>query len=180
MLSKTFVLFLMFLQSVGPSGQDIQQSPDQKVDEIVLRDPFTLKLKLQDGSKYEEHFDQTPYVKDGNVYIFPGENFGVNAITAGGEITGLTYVKNPANANVRLKFTEETGGGRTMMILVIESRLKQTLYLDAFMQIPNRNGSYKTSILPVIAGKSGFESWPHPITLLVLRNLRFTQKPRTP
>ena len=169
------VLMLMLLQSPQATSQDVQPPPQQKPDEVVLRDPFTLKLKLPGGSKYEERLDQTPYVKDGSIYIFSGESFGVNAQIDGEKITILSYVKNPAKADIRLKLTEEGGGRGVMMLLVIESKLKQTLYLDAAMQVPNRKGEYKTSILPVPAGKGGFESWPHPISLLILRNLRFTK-----
>ncbi len=171
------VLILVFAQGRQDSGKQ-DQSPEQKPSEIVSRDPFTLKLKLPDGSSYEEHFDQVPYVKDGYIYIFPGEKFGVMVSTAGDEIAGLGYVKQSGKGDVRLEFKEEkAGGGRVMMILVIESKLKRTLYMDAPMQVPNRKGVYKTNVLPVLAGKIGFESWPHPISLLELKNLRFSQKP---
>jgi len=175
MLQAFLVLMLMLLQSPRATSQDVQPPPPLKADESVLRDPFTLKLKLPGGGNYEERFDQTPYVKDGSIYIFPGEKFGVNAQVDGDKIASLSYVKNPAKADVRLELTEQRGGQGVMMLLVIESKLKQTLYLDAGMQVPNRKGAYKTSILPVLAGKSGFESWPHPISLLILRNLRFTK-----
>jgi hypothetical protein len=175
MLQAFLVLILMLLHSPQTTSQDVQPPPQQKADEEVLRDPFTLKLKLPGGGNYEERFDQTPYVKDGSIYIFPGENFGVNAQLERERIISLAYVKNPAKADVRLKLTEQGGGKGVMMLLVIESKLKQTLYLDAAMKIPNREGAYKTSILPVLAGKGGFESWPHPISLLILRNLRFTK-----
>jgi hypothetical protein len=165
----------MFILGQQDSSQQAQP-PEQKPDEVVLRDPFDLKLKLPDGSSYEEHVGRVPYVKDGSVYIFPGEKFGVAVRSAGEEIAGLQYEKDPGKADIRLKFTEEKTGGRVMMMLVIESRLKQTLYVNASMQIPNRKGTYKTSILPVLGGKSGFESWPHPITLLELKNLRFSSK----
>jgi hypothetical protein len=166
MLQASLVLMLMLLQSPQATSQDVQPPPQQKPDEIALRDPFTLKLKLPGGSNYEERFDHIPYVKDGSIYIFPGENFGANA---------QIDVKNPAKADVRVNLTEQGGGKGVMMLLVIESKLKQTLYLDAAMQVPNRKGEYRTSILPVLAGKGGFESWPHPISLLILRNLRFTK-----
>lgn len=175
MLQASLVLMLMLLQSPQATSQDVQPPPQQKPDEIALRDPFTLKLKLPGGSNYEERFDHIPYVKDGSIYIFPGENFGANAQIDGEKITSLGYVKNPAKADVRLNLTEQGGGKGVMMLLVIESKLKQTLYLDAAMQVPNRKGEYRTSILPVLAGKGGFESWPHPISLLILRNLRFTK-----
>jgi hypothetical protein len=165
MLQAFLVLMFMLLQSPQATSQDVQPPPQQKSDEVVLRDPFTLKL----------HFDAVPYVKDGSIYIFPGEKFGVNAQVDGNGIASLSYVKDVAKADIRLEFTERKGGNGVMMLLVIENKLKQTLYLDAGMQVPTRKGAYKTSILPVIGGKGGFESWPHPISLLILRNLRFTK-----
>jgi hypothetical protein len=176
MPTRISLLLFMFLLGQQDSGQQVRP-PEQKPDEVVSRGPFDLKLKLPDGSSYEEHFDRIPYVKDGSVYIFPGEKFGVTVRSAGEEIAGLQYEKDPGKADIKLKFTEEKAGGRVMMMLVIESGLKQTLYMNASMQIPNRKGTYKTSILPVFGGKSGFESWPHPITILELKNLRFSQKP---
>jgi hypothetical protein len=175
MPTRISLLLLVFLLGQQDPGQQVRP-PEQKPDEIALRGPFDLKLKLPDGSNYEEHFDPIPYVKNGSIYIFPSEKFGVTVNSAGGEIAGLHYEKDPGKADIKLHFTEEKTGGRVMMLLVIESKLKQTLYMDASMQIPNRKGAYKTSILPVLGGKGGFESWPHPITVLELKNLRFSAK----
>lgn len=172
-----FALILLLWQSPQAPRQDVPPSPGQKPDEVTLREAFTLKLKLPGGSSYEQHFDPIPYVRDGSIYVFPGENFGVNALVDGDKITSLSYVKNPAKANIRLKFTEQGAGKGVMMLLVLESKLEQTLYMDAAMQVPNQNGEYKTRILPVRAGQGGFESWPNPISLLVLRNLRFADRP---
>ena len=176
------VLLLMLLQGSQAPTQQVQTPSDQgqQPNDIVLRQPFVLKLKLQDGSNYQEHFDQTPFIKNGNIYIFPGENFGVNIAVEGDKIGSLSYIKDASRADLQLKFTERGNGRGVMMLLVIENKLKQTLYLDAAMQIPKRSGAYKTSILPVFGGKGGFESWPHPISLLVLRNLRFTKELPTP
>jgi hypothetical protein len=167
------LLLFTLLLGLQDSGQQAGQ-PEQKPGEVVSRDPFDLKLKLPDGSSYQEHFDRVPYVKDGSVYIFPGEKFGVTVSIAGQEITGLQYEKDLGKADIRLNFKQEKAGGRVMMLLVIESKLKQTLYMNASMQIPNRKGAYKTSILPVLGGKGGFESWPHPITVIELKSLRFS------
>jgi len=59
-----------------------------------------------------------------------------------------------------------------MMMLVLKSNIKQVLYQDALMTIPGKKGIYKTSILPLQPGLGGYESWPHPIVQLVLRNFR--------
>jgi hypothetical protein len=64
-----------------------------------------------------------------------------------------------------------------MMLLTIRNKLKRRLYLDALMTVPGEKEIYKTSILPIEPGLSDFESWPHPIVQLVLRDFRFSEKP---
>jgi hypothetical protein len=63
------------------------------------------------------------------------------------------------------------------MSLIIDNNLKVWLQMDALMTLPGKKGIYKTSILPVGAGLSDCESWPHPIVQLVLRNFRVVEKP---
>ena len=60
-----------------------------------------------------------------------------------------------------------------MTMLVIRNRLAKRLYVDALMTMPEKSGIVKTSIMPIEPGLSSYESWPHPIIQLVLRNLRF-------
>ena len=140
MPTRISLLRFMFILGQQDSSQQVQP-PEQNPDVVVSREPFDLKLKLPDGSGYEEHFDRVSYVKDGSVY--------------------------------RLQRGEDR---RVMMLLIIESRLRQTLCMNASMQIPNRKGTHKTSILRVLGGKIGFESWPHPIIALELKNRRFSAK----
>ena len=80
-------------------------------------------------------------------------------------------------ARYTLEFKQEAEkGGDAMMMLVLKSNIKQILYMDALMTVPGKKGIHKTSILPLQPGLMGFESWPHPIVQLVLRNLRLTEK----
>jgi len=150
----------------------------------VFRDAFTLKLRLDKTNNYEKQFDKIPYVDGGDVYLFVGEKFGVNLTVAGDEITGLTYVKNPDKADVSFTVSEEIGKGhegpmvRTM--LIIQSKLKRRLFIDALMTLPQKDGIYDTDIVPIPAGLADFELWPHPIVQIVLRNFRFAQQPSSP
>lgn len=114
-----------------------------------------------------------PYVADNVVYIFAGESFGVTVTLNGDDITGISYQKDAGKADIAFKFSQEK---KSMMFLVIKSKLKRRLFLDALMTVPQKKGVYKTSILPVEAGLMNFESWPHPIVQLELRNFRFTPK----
>ena len=90
----------------------------------------------------------------------------------------MTYQKDKAGADVEVEFKQEVDkDGTPMMMLVLKSNIKKVLYIDALMTVPEREGIYKTSILPLQPGLMGFESWPHPIVQLVLRNLRFKETP---
>jgi hypothetical protein len=57
----------MFILGQQDSSQQVRP-PEQNPDVVVSRESFDLKLKLPDGSSYEEHFDRVPHVKDGSVY----------------------------------------------------------------------------------------------------------------
>ena len=112
------------------------------------------------------------YVEKNSVFIFPGEHFGIRVKANNDEISQVAYEKDAGKADVEFKFSAQ---GQFMM-LTIENRLNHTLYLDAGMRIPKRSEFFKTTILPVRAKLAGFESWPHPIFELVLRNIRFQPK----
>lgn len=156
----------------------LQQTPSsESASAAVFRDPFTLKLHVDNGPDYEEHFDKAPYVADNAVYLFAGDSFGINLAISGDEISDVTYVKNAGKADVAFHFKQMRSHGRNMMLLMIQSKLKRNLPMDASMTVPGAKGSYKTSILPLGAGLSSFESWPQPIIQVVLKNFRFAQQP---
>ena len=146
---------------------------------LVFREPFTLTLRVDKEHVYEERYDRKiPFVADNDVYLFSGESFGLKLGIANGEVATVTYQKDKAGADVEVEFKQEVGkDSDPMMMLVLKSNIKQVLYIDALMTVPERKGIAKTSILPLQPGLMGFESWPHPIVQLVLRNLRFKEKP---
>ena len=157
-----------------------QASTDAAAASPVFRDPFTLRLRIDRDHFYEEHFDKTPYVAENDVYLFSGDKFGINVIITNNEISRVTYQPDAAKADVEFRFTQEKIGGRETMLLVIQNKLKRMLFLDALMTVPQDKGIHKTSIVPVEPGLPDYESWPHPIVQLVLRNLRFSEKAPDP
>jgi hypothetical protein len=147
-------------------------------DERVFRAPFKLKLHVDDERYYEQSFDRIPYVSGNDVYLFSGEAFGINVTATENEISRIAYERNPAKADVELRFTQEKSQNGWMMMLVIRNKLKRRLYLDALMTRPGSDEILTTNVLPVEPNLSDFESWPHPIVQLVLRNFRFSEKPK--
>jgi len=69
---------IIFAQSPAPTGAVAQES--------TFRAPFVLKLRIDNERYYEEHFDRIPYVMGNDVYLFAGENFGVNVTVTGNQI----------------------------------------------------------------------------------------------
>jgi hypothetical protein len=152
----------------GQTGGTAQEEP-------VFRAPFALKLHIDKEHYYQQTFDHVPYVADGAVYLFAGETFGINVAITDNRLSGITYQRDPAKADVELKFTQETSPDGFMMLLVTRNKLKRKLFFDAVMTEPGKKEIYKTSVLPVEPNLSNFESWPHPIVQLVLSNFRFTE-----
>ncbi len=141
----------------------------------VFRAPFTLKLHVDNEHYYEEHFDRVPYVAENDVYLFAGETFGINVAITSNQISRIIYQRDPAKADVEFTFTQEKSSTGPMMMLVTRNRLKRRLSFDALMTVPEKKEIYKTSVLPVEPNLSNFESWPHPIVQLVLKNFRFSE-----
>jgi predicted acyl esterase len=172
---KIFLSVLLFLSAISVTfaADDSARKPAK---DTVFREPFTLKHHIDKEHFYEQKFDKIPFVNDGDVYLFKGDEFGLTLDIHDNSIRTVKYQSDVKKADVTLKFTQEVQpDGSAMMMLHIHNNTKQTLHMDALMTVPDKKGIAKTSILPVQPGLSGFESWPHPIVQLVLRNIRIAK-----
>ena len=168
---KTFLsALLLSAVTVTFAADDTVKKP---VKDTVFREPFTLKLHVDKEHFYEEKIGKIPFVHDGDVYLFKGDEFGLTLDIQTNSIRTVKYQPDLKKADVTLKFTQEVQpDGSAMMMLHLHNNTKQTLEMDALMTVPDKKGISTTSILPIQPGLSGFESWPHPIVQLVLRNIR--------
>jgi hypothetical protein len=142
--------------------------------EVVFREPFTLRLHVDEAHYYEAAVAPVPYVHEGTIYLFSGETFGVDLGLSDGVITGISYVPAFEKADLAFEFRQEIMDGKPMMLLKITTRTPARIFMSALMTIPERQGILETSILPIEPGLSNFESWPHPIVQLALHELRAT------
>jgi len=152
-----------------------QSQTNSVASKLVFRDPFVLKLRVDNQHYYEQHIDKVPYVSGDDVYLFAGDSFGINVTIHDNMIMGIVYQSDPDKADVAFSFMQEQSSGGPMMILVTRNRLEHKLHCDALMTVPDKEGIFDTNILPVGPGLSSYETWPHPIVQLVLRNFRFAQ-----
>jgi hypothetical protein len=171
---RPFIVAMVFLMAGIASLST--QTRTTKPKSPVLRQPFTVRLKL-DKEHYDEfHYDKQPYVSENEVYLFLGDKFGVNVTVRNDRIVDVKYQPDAAKADVWFGFEQppELPGGLGMT-LAIENNMKRGLSMDGLMSVPNKKEVIKTSIQSVPAGKKGLETWPHPISQLVLGNLQLTQ-----
>jgi len=141
------------------------------------REPFTLKLKIDNDHYYEERYERRiPYVAENEVYLFLGDKFGVNLTVRSDRIIDVRYQPDAKKADVWFSFEQppELPGGLGMT-LAIENKMKRGVSMEGLMSMPNKKEVFKTSIQSVKAGKSGLETWPHPISQMVLGNLQLTK-----
>jgi hypothetical protein len=117
---------------------------------------------------------ETGHIGNNVVFMSPGEKFGVNlAGAADGTALSITEEPNLKKANLVLNFRQEMG----TMLFTIENRTEHWLTHEAGIRVPKSDRLYKTSVMPLGPHLSNFESWPHPVDQLALKNFSFTEKP---
>jgi hypothetical protein len=135
----------------------------------VFRKPFTLTLRVDKERYYEEEFKAIPYTFERDIYLFKGDKFGVRLSPEGVPV----YEPDPKKADLELAFSQNVNSdGAAMMLLVLANHTTKTMEFEGLMTVPGRKDIQKTSLLPLGPGITNYESWPHPIVQLVLRNPR--------
>jgi len=172
-VANLFLVSILFCLS-GLSSLSAQKAVS-KPKPLPMREAFTLRLKIDKEHFSDIHYDRQPYVKENEVYLFSGDKFGVNLVVKDGRVVGVRYQPDATKADVWFGFEQpkelQDGIG---MALTIDNKMKRSVSMEALMSIPGKKDVFKTSILPVKPGKSGLESWPHPISQLVVGNLQLT------
>ncbi len=174
---KIILPWLLFLAILSCASLAQEQSSTGEA-APTFREPFTLKLRVDKQHYYEQHFDKVPYVAGGDVYLFVDDHFGVSLADTKAEFLTVSYEPDGGKADILFSFTQETDGkGNPFMMLSIQNKLHRGFSYDALMIVPTKKEIIETHVLPVDARLSNFESWPHPIVQLVLRNFRFSDNP---
>jgi hypothetical protein len=174
-MRNAILLLISTILCVSGLVTSLAQSASSRRKQPAVREPFTLHLKLDKDHYSDIHYDRQPYVSENEVYLVSGDKFGVNLVVKNDRVVEVQYQPEAKQADVVFGFEQpkelQNGIG---MALTIDNKTKRTVSMEALMSIPGKKDVFKTSILPVRAGKSGLESWPHPISQLVLGNLQLT------
>lgn len=138
-----------------------------------MRAPFTLTLHVDRERYYEEHIGEMPYVYQNGIYLMKGDKFGVAIDVRDGKLVAVRYQPDLETADVTFEFTQQVEpDGSAMMMLTLRNRTAHSLKMKALMTVPGEKDSFETSIVPLRAGLTNFESWPHPIVKLLVHDLQ--------
>jgi hypothetical protein len=141
--------------------------------QVVMRAPFTLTLHVDREHYYEENIGEMPYVYQGGIYLMKGDNFGVSVSFRGRKVTAIAYQPDTSKADITFEFNQNVDSdGRAMMLLTIHNRTSHQIKFRALMTVPGEKAAIETSIVPIHAGLTNFESWPHAIVKLLLHDLK--------
>ena len=138
----------------------------------VFREPFTLKLRVDQEHFYEQKINaRIPYVHGGMVFLFCGESFGVKLVKDGDRVVEVRYEPEEKAADLFLKFSQEKINDGWSTMLKLENRTTDRLHVGAAMAVRERKDPFETSILPLGPGMTNYKTWPHPIVQLILRDI---------
>lgn len=170
------LLLLALVTSALAADKDKEGDAKKPGDDPVFRKPFTLRLHIDRENLYEQEIDKVPYVHKDVVYLFKGDEFGLALDIKDNAILSVQHQPDLKKADVTLKFTQDVKpDGTSMMLLHLHNNTRHTVSMDALMTLPGKKGVAKTTVLPLQPSLSGYESWPHPIVQLVLRNIQIAK-----
>ena len=140
-----------------------------------LRPAKTVELVRDDGkTTVTIDFPARPGVVEDLVNLIPGETVYLEAQVKGDQLVGLKPVEKVAHPEhtLELDFKQERSMNPPAMILKVKNPFKRDLVYEAGIQPEGRQDFFKTSTVPVPAGLQSYESWPHAITRVLLRDFR--------
>jgi hypothetical protein len=148
-------------ESTFPSGTKL--APAKKV-ELIL------------SEKEYAHLDypSRPCVLDDMVNMIPNEKVLVEAEVKEGRLVNLQHVdKNEhSERTIELEFSQNQDKKSPFMMLSLKNPFEKGLKYEALVQYHGLEGFRKTSTIVVQPRLASFESWPDPLTRILLRNFQ--------
>ena len=117
----------------------------------------------------------TPNVGSTQLSILAGEQVYVEVAVQNKMIVGIKKVRNVIDPNNTMNFKFMKDENRKIMTLSVENSLTSPVKYHIDM-VDYRGGLHNTSSCPVLAGKSVFEIWPHPIPEIRVTNFHFASE----
>ena len=188
-MRKTALLpFILLLALAVPAAA---QPDDPRCRTMACRKPGTSSLRLADGQRIGLPAPAAPYFTGSVLSIVPGETvvLGFSRTPQGLSAPVLLQVSDAAGAvdigasptaDMSLSFSLAQEEGKPDMVLTVVNKTDVMIKYDAHMYFPAAEGVRNSAtsscpLMPVLSSGQGFsvfESWPHPIALLLIGRIR--------
>ncbi len=136
------------------------------------REAFTLKLAVDGNQFYEEEIKSTPYFpRPALLQIYPNEKLNIEVEIKADTIFSMQVVKENLNPDktIEIVFSQTIENNKhALMMLKVNNPFDKELSYKARMYIVGQEKWARTSIMPIPAKLSGYETWPDVIISLAL------------
>lgn len=148
-------------ESAFPAGTKL--APAKKV-ELILNEKDYADLD----------YPARPCVLDDIVNMIPNEKVLMEAEVKEGKLVNLQHVDKIGHPErtIELEFTQNQDRKSPFMMLSVKNPFDKGLRYEAGIQYHGREGFRKTSTVVVQPKLASFESWPNPLTRILLRNFQ--------
>jgi hypothetical protein len=134
-------------------------------------------LIVDETSYTEIDFPERPCVDGEWVNLIPGERIVLEADVQGDALVNLRHVETPEHPSqtITLELTQNQDRKSPFMILRIDHAFTKALTYEVGIQPLGEQRFVKTTSLPAPPGVTGYESWPRPLTRILLRSFRLSR-----
>ncbi len=136
------------------------------------REAFTLKLAVDGEKFYEEDLKSSAYFpRPGLLQIYPTEKLNIEVEIKADTIFSMQVVKENLNPEktIEIVFSQTVENNKhELMMLKVNNPFDKELSYKARMFVVRQEKWARTSIVPIPAKLSGYETWPDVIISLAL------------
>jgi len=145
--------------------------------EITEREPFVLKLAVDNEQFYQMDVPKSKYfVKENIIQIYPTEKLNIEVEIKSDTIFSMKVVEKivEPKRTIQIEFSQNIKEKKPEgMMLKVTNPFNRKLNYNAMMYIVGNNKWISTSIIPIQPNLMNFEMWNDVIITLVLEKWRF-------
>jgi hypothetical protein len=165
-MKKIIYLTLIFLTSYCYSQNEIKE-----------REPFILKLAVDNDQFYQMNVEKSKYfVKENIIQIYPTEKLNVEVEIKNDTIFSMKVVEKiiEPKRTIQIEFLQNVKDKKPEgMMLKVTNPFGRKLHYNAMMYIVGHDKWISTSIIPIQPNLVNYETWNDVIITLVLEKWRF-------
>lgn len=145
--------------------------------EIKEREPFVLKLAVDDEQFYQMDIPKSKFfVKENIIQIYPTEKLNIEVEIKNDTIYSMKVVEKivEPKRTIQIEFLQNVKDKKPEgMMLKVTNPFDRKLNYNAMMYIVGHNKWLSTSIIPILPNLVNYETWNDVIITLVLEKWRF-------